>query len=420
LLAVGLVLAGCDTSEPRGEGAGKERGPEKAAKDDRPDSDAGIKNEVKRSDSGSISSPAGARYSASPKPDEVLTSQYEYVNAGRYRAAYDLFDDQSQRAISLKEYRAFFASVAPYEITSYSFPSVRARGDTASVVADLVVSSAEGYDEYRVTQRLVREGGSWRVVMREEQVTSFAGERGDSASASAPESSASGGSGGDHDATVTVSRVVDGDTIEISPAVDGNEEVRLIGVDTPETKDPSEGVEPYGPEASAFATDELAGQRVDLEFDVERVDQYDRLLAYVYVGGEMFNEALLEGGYAQTYPYEPNTRYEVRFAAAQKEARAAGLGMWGLPHAQQCELADRGNGIGEGSPGCARSSVTPSASASPSASPSASASASVGARGGPPAPSGGDIDCDQVDGPIRTPPGDPDNLDGDGDGWACE
>jgi micrococcal nuclease len=76
-----------------------------------------------------------------------------------------------------------------------------------------------------------------------------------------------------------VARVVDGDTIEISPAIDGVVEVRLIGVDTPETKDPDESVEPYGPEASAFATDELTGRRVGLEFDVERIDQYDRLLA---------------------------------------------------------------------------------------------------------------------------------------------
>src|SRR3712207_8391569 len=47
---------------------------------------------------------------------------------------------------------------------------------------------------------------------------------------------------------------------------------------------------------------ELTGQRVGLEFDEEREDQYDRLLAYVYVGGEMFNEVLLEEGYAQAYP----------------------------------------------------------------------------------------------------------------------
>ena len=51
---------------------------------------------------------------------------------------------------------------------------------------------------------------------------------------------------------VTVERVVDGDTIEVSPAVSGTEDVRLLGVDTPETVDPGEPVEPFGPEASAF------------------------------------------------------------------------------------------------------------------------------------------------------------------------
>ena len=242
-----------------------------------------------------------------------------------------------------------------------------------------------------------------------------------SASASA---SAATSAVGDYDATVKVSRVVDGDTIEISPAVDGNEEVRLIGMDTPETKDPSEEVEPLGPEASAFATDELTGHSVGLEFDVERKDQYGRLLAYVYLDGEMLNEVLVGEGLAQAYPYEPNTRYEVRFAAAQERARTAGSGIWGLSLNKQCLLADRGNGIGEGTPGC--SDATASASASPGASVSASASASLGASAsaapsGRGAPSGGgDIDCDQVNGPIPTPPGDPDGLDGDGDGLACE
>ena len=241
-----------------------------------------------------------------------------------------------------------------------------------------------------------------------------------SASASA---SAAASAVGNHDATAKVSRVVDGDTIEISPAVDGNEEVRLIGMDTPETKDPSEEMEPLGPEASAFATDSLTGRSVALEFDVEREDQYGRLLAYVYLGGEMFNELLVEEGLAQAYPYDPNTRYEGRFAAAQEQARAAGIGIWGLELSQQCLLADRGNGIGEGSPGC--SNATASASASPSVSASAPASASPSSP--PPTPDGGvapsgggDIDCDQVDGPIPTPPGDPDGLDGDGDGLSCE
>jgi micrococcal nuclease len=67
---------------------------------------------------------------------------------------------------------------------------------------------------------------------------------------------------------VTVSRVVDGDTIEISPAVEGVSEVRLIGVDTPETKDPNEEVEPFGPEASEFATSALQGQEIGVERSV--------------------------------------------------------------------------------------------------------------------------------------------------------
>ena len=55
-----------------------------------------------------------------------------------------------------------------------------------------------------------------------------------------------------YDTTVRVTRVVDGDTVEISPAIDGIEDVRLIGVDTPETRDPDCGVQPYGDVASAF------------------------------------------------------------------------------------------------------------------------------------------------------------------------
>src|SRR5215207_427262 len=165
---------------------------------------------------------------------------------------------------------------------------------------------------------------------------------------------------GRYDAVATVTEVVDGDTIEISPAIEGKEEVRLIGVDTPETKDRDEGVEPYGEEASNYAVTELEGEEIELEFDVERTDQYGRLLAYVYpMGEEMFNEDLLDGGYAQFYTVSSNDRYENRLQAAQEEARDAELGIWGLSHDEQCELADRGNGIGEGSPGCVEAQKPP-------------------------------------------------------------
>jgi micrococcal nuclease len=212
-------------------------------------------------------------------------------------------------------------------------------------------------------------------------------------------------------ATVTVSNVIDGDTIEVSPAIDGLKDVRLIGVDTPETVDPSEGVEPYGPQASEFTTRELSLRRVRLEFDEERMDQYGRLLAYVYLGGSMFNEELVEHGYAQAYPYPPNTAHAAQFAAVQRRARAAGLGIWGLTTAQKCELADRGNGIGEGTPGCTLSSGRqPGQGANPG--------------GRPPSPAEGDYDCSDFatrsQAQDQLLPGDPYRLDADGDGQACE
>src|SRR5918993_2465401 len=86
--------------------------------------------------------------------------------------------------------------------------------------------------------------------------------------------------------TVTVERVVDGDTIEVNPAVGGTQDVRLLGVDTPETVDPNEPVQPYGPQASAFTKRQLEGKRVTLVFDRDRTDQYDRALAYVRLGGQ--------------------------------------------------------------------------------------------------------------------------------------
>jgi hypothetical protein len=84
----------------------------------------------------------------------------------------------------------------------------------------------------------------------------------------------------DHKATVTVTRVVDGDTIDISPSVEGRSRVCLIGMDTPEVHF---GTQPYGPEASDFTKRELGGEEVGLELDVQKIDPYGRLLAYVYL-----------------------------------------------------------------------------------------------------------------------------------------
>ncbi len=150
----------------------------------------------------------------------------------------------------------------------------------------------------------------------------------------------------EYDETVTVTRVVDGDTVDISLAIDVIHRVRLVGVDTPETKEPGCEVQPYGTDASKFTTEELQGEEVELEFDEDRDDRYDRLLAYVYIDDEMFNETLLEEGYAQVYTVSPNDKYEDRFEEAQDEAQDAEIGIWGLSASEQAQLADLDNGIG--------------------------------------------------------------------------
>jgi micrococcal nuclease len=128
---------------------------------------------------------------------------------------------------------------------------------------------------------------------------------------------------------VRVTRVVDGDTIEVSPRVVGTEDVRLIGVNTPEVF----GIEaqPCGPEASHFTMEALGGQDVTLEFDVGRVDPSGRAFAYVWVpdlDGELFNATLLRRGLARVLSVEPNVKYEDRFLAAEKDAKAKGIGVW--------------------------------------------------------------------------------------------
>lgn len=150
-------------------------------------------------------------------------------------------------------------------------------------------------------------------------------------------------------ARATVSRVVDGDTVEIRPRVDGEEDVRLIGIDTPEKAYSSREAQPYALEASRFTREKLEGQKVALRFGAEKKDRYGRVLAYLYLpDGSMFNEALVDKGYAQVATFPPNVRYVERFEQAQRKAREAGIGIWSLPKSKLCRLTDRGNGIGGG------------------------------------------------------------------------
>ncbi|GEK58338.1 hypothetical protein CHL76_09215 [Marinococcus halophilus] len=131
------------------------------------------------------------------------------------------------------------------------------------------------------------------------------------------------------DTNATVTNVVDGDTIDVEYE-GGEERIRLILVDTPETKHPQMGVQPFGPEAAEFTTSELDGKDVRLELGVEERDYYGRLLAYVFVDGENFNQQLIEEGLARVAVYPPNTEYLDEFEAAEADARSAGIGIWSI------------------------------------------------------------------------------------------
>ncbi|MDO8582086.1 MAG: thermonuclease family protein [bacterium] len=126
------------------------------------------------------------------------------------------------------------------------------------------------------------------------------------------------------DGMVLVTRVVDGDTIEI----EGGEKVRYIGVNTPESVDPRRAVQCFGKEASAYNKKLILGKHVRLEPDVEDRDKYHRLLRYVWLGDTMVNEQLMQDGYAQVMTIPPNVKYADRFRVAQTQAREAKRGLW--------------------------------------------------------------------------------------------
>lgn len=126
-----------------------------------------------------------------------------------------------------------------------------------------------------------------------------------------------------------VSRVVDGDTIDV---IYDNQQIRirLIGINTPETVHPSKPQECFGQEASNRLKALLSGKSVAIELDAsqDKVDDYGRTLAYVYVDNKMINYAMVYDGYAYEYTYNVPYKYQSEFKAAQKDADANNRGLW--------------------------------------------------------------------------------------------
>lgn len=118
--------------------------------------------------------------------------------------------------------------------------------------------------------------------------------------------------------SATVTNVVDGDTVDLSTGV----RVRLIGVNTPESD------RPYYQEAKDFVKNQINGKQVFVEYDVEKIDQYGRTLAYLWLGERMVNADLVLQGYANAYTFAPNVRYADLFVTAEQNARENGRGLW--------------------------------------------------------------------------------------------
>ena len=133
---------------------------------------------------------------------------------------------------------------------------------------------------------------------------------------------------GPRNAWAHVVRVIDGDTIEARIG-DAVEDVRLIGVDTPETVKPGTPVQCFGERASHFTKRRLSGRRVRLVVGVERRDVYGRLLAYVYLGARFYNPILVRRGLARTLTIPPNDRFAPRLRRLELAAGRAGRGLWG-------------------------------------------------------------------------------------------
>lgn len=130
-----------------------------------------------------------------------------------------------------------------------------------------------------------------------------------------------------------VTKVVDGDTIEVSRG-DYQAKVRFIGINTPETVDPRRGVECFGKEASNETQRLLKNKDVILEKDVSETDKYDRLLRYIYLpmedGTTLFvNDYLVRAGFGQVSTYPPDVKYQDEFMQAESLARENKLGLWG-------------------------------------------------------------------------------------------
>jgi len=125
---------------------------------------------------------------------------------------------------------------------------------------------------------------------------------------------------------VTVESISDGDTLRVTLG-EVSTRVRLLNIDTPETRHPSKPVECMGPEATAALKSMISpGDTVVLRYDRRLHDRYDRLLAGVYADGVLLNAEMARLGYGEPAVFDGNDRFLPEVEAAWEQARANGVG----------------------------------------------------------------------------------------------
>lgn len=212
-----------------------------------------------------------------------------------------------------------------------------------------------------------------------------------------------------------VIRVVDGDTVHVR--YKGRDtDVRLIGINTPETVDPNKSVECGGPAASARAHQVLDGKKVRLVFDASqgRHDKYGRTLGYLEIPGVGdYGHYMIKHGFAFEYTYDTAYRRQASYRSAQSYARAHNL--W--PVWSKC--GGKLEPLHTSKPTPAKTTHT-STSAPPPAAPAGNCTPGYS----PCIPPAEDWDCSQLKAkglaPVHVTGSDPYRLDEDGDGWGCE
>ncbi len=140
-----------------------------------------------------------------------------------------------------------------------------------------------------------------------------------------------------HEDRFTVTKVVDGDTIELT----GGDKVRLLAIDCPEKG------EPFYDSATAFLASLIDGQITGVEYSNRRRDGYGRILAYIYLDSIFINEAILRQGLGHIYLFDDNIADSARINIlldAQNEAMEAGRGVWSIAHEpEKVYLAKKGS-----------------------------------------------------------------------------